>query len=393
MTSTNPHHDLFFCPHCSTQLCSFHELDTISRPRLIADLTAFQPSPATRLLDSLAATLHPRPTTRTRWDMEIENDGQNTHSWISLQFLDPAPPPPPPPPHPTRPIINIPDDLDRPGPPPVPLSVMEALPTVKISEAHLHCPVCKEELEVGEEVRELPCKHLYHSDCIFPWLSIQNTCPVCRFELEDDSENNHETLFSENGNYNAENINRFEEELEELANNIERLWSQLMSLRPIRSLSGWAQQYLDFIHGRIGGGNTFFSEQAGNNLSSPESIAYILALGRICELVSYLYDLLLRKWVPEAKWKQAKIVRICAGMVVSIFCFAFAWCIEAHRLQIVEKRGLLDKPEETIPMGIFWLAPQFCLLGLMKGLVKEKPFFYHFEPQPSGQVLSEVNNS
>ncbi|KAK1592153.1 hypothetical protein Q3G72_020345 [Acer saccharum] len=118
-------------------------------------------------------------------------------------------------------------------------------------------------------------------------------------------------------------------------------------------------------------GNTFFSEQAGNNLSSPESMAYILALGRICELVSYLYDLLLRRWVPEAKWKQAKIVGICAGMVVSIFCFAFSWCIEARRLQIVEKRGLPDKPEETIPMSIFWLAPQFCLLGLMKGLVKD----------------------
>ncbi|XP_072976485.1 probable E3 ubiquitin-protein ligase RHC1A [Typha angustifolia] len=76
---------------------------------------------------------------------------------------------------------------ERHGPPPASRSVIDALPTVKINHRHLrgdaHCPVCKDKFELGAEARELPCKHLYHSDCIVPWLSQHNTCPVCRQQL------------------------------------------------------------------------------------------------------------------------------------------------------------------------------------------------------------------
>lgn len=76
---------------------------------------------------------------------------------------------------------------DRRGPPPAARSSIDALPTIKISQRHLrgdsHCPVCKERFELGTEAREMPCEHLYHSDCIVPWLVQHNSCPVCRLEL------------------------------------------------------------------------------------------------------------------------------------------------------------------------------------------------------------------
>jgi E3 ubiquitin-protein ligase RNF115/126 len=76
---------------------------------------------------------------------------------------------------------------DRRGTPPASRSSIDAMPTIKISQRHLrsdsHCPVCKEKFELGSEARQMPCNHIYHSDCIVPWLVQHNSCPVCRQEL------------------------------------------------------------------------------------------------------------------------------------------------------------------------------------------------------------------
>ncbi|KAL0316719.1 UNVERIFIED_CONTAM: putative E3 ubiquitin-protein ligase RHC1A [Sesamum radiatum] len=64
---------------------------------------------------------------------------------------------------------------------------INALPTIKISKKHVRadstCAICQERFELGSQVRKLPCKHLYHSDCIVSWLEQRSTCPVCRQQL------------------------------------------------------------------------------------------------------------------------------------------------------------------------------------------------------------------
>ncbi|XVE99592.1 hypothetical protein REPUB_Repub03eG0213100 [Reevesia pubescens] len=71
--------------------------------------------------------------------------------------------------------------------PPASKAAVEAMPTVEINETHigdeLYCAVCKEQFELGTKVRNMPCNHLYHSNCILPWLQLRNSCPVCRHEL------------------------------------------------------------------------------------------------------------------------------------------------------------------------------------------------------------------
>ncbi|RLN07250.1 RING-H2 finger protein ATL5H [Panicum miliaceum] len=43
------------------------------------------------------------------------------------------------------------------------------------------CPVCLEDVEAGEMVRQLPaCRHLFHVECIDMWLHSHATCPLCR---------------------------------------------------------------------------------------------------------------------------------------------------------------------------------------------------------------------
>ena len=123
----------------------------------------------------------------------------------------------------------------------------EGLKKIKINEEDdISCAICQDKFKMGENVIVLPCKeggHFFHfeeGDCpgIYPWMEVNNTCPVCRCEFpmepeaepepgaepeqeaepepEDESENN--LIIEDNINNIAENIlnNYFERVFDEL---------------------------------------------------------------------------------------------------------------------------------------------------------------------------------
>ncbi|KAK7247069.1 hypothetical protein RIF29_41945 [Crotalaria pallida] len=45
------------------------------------------------------------------------------------------------------------------------------------------CSICLEEFNGGAEVSSLPCKHVYHGECITKWLERNHTCPLCRYPM------------------------------------------------------------------------------------------------------------------------------------------------------------------------------------------------------------------
>lgn len=84
-------------------------------------------------------------------------------------------------------ITQLLGQLENTGPPPAEKEMISSLPTVAVSQeqaaCRLECPVCREEYTANECVRQLPCQHYFHSDCIVPWLQLHDTCPVCRKSL------------------------------------------------------------------------------------------------------------------------------------------------------------------------------------------------------------------
>ncbi|KAH8922664.1 hypothetical protein BT69DRAFT_1282059, partial [Atractiella rhizophila] len=72
------------------------------------------------------------------------------------------------------------------GPPPASEDQIKNLPKFQMTQDLIDqasikdCAVCKDEFQVDEDASKLPCRHIFHTGCINPWLEIHGTCPVCR---------------------------------------------------------------------------------------------------------------------------------------------------------------------------------------------------------------------
>ncbi|CAH1438807.1 unnamed protein product [Lactuca virosa] len=137
--------------------------------------------------------------------------------------------------------------------------------------------------------------------------------------------------------------------------------------------------------------NTLFVKQGttldrhlGSNFQLPAaSLGSFVTLSMLISVP--MYD---RYFVPLMR-KRTKnprgitmLQRLGIGFTIQILAIAIAYLVEVKRMKSIESNHILD-PKEVIPMSIFWLMPQYVLLGVADvfnaiGLLE---FFYDQSPE------------
>lgn len=104
-----------------------------------------------------------------------------------------------------------------------------------------------------------------------------------------------------------------------------------------------------------------------------------------CMLAVMAYD---RVLVPIARRLTGNergitlLQRMGVGMFLTALCMAIAAVTEMARLKVARDNDLLDDPSVSLPMSIFWLVPQYVLIGTSNvfTVVGKQEFFYDQVP-------------
>jgi len=112
-------------------------------------------------------------------------------------------------------ITQLLNQIDNAGPPPMSQSEINNLNEIIITDDYINklrtCPICLEDFQVDEKVKELKCKHFFHNDCIVEWLKLHSTCCICRTEFTTDKQQQQQTsnaTTSSNVSSNTESTSR-----------------------------------------------------------------------------------------------------------------------------------------------------------------------------------------
>ncbi|KAF5726816.1 hypothetical protein HS088_TW22G00500 [Tripterygium wilfordii] len=137
--------------------------------------------------------------------------------------------------------------------------------------------------------------------------------------------------------------------------------------------------------------STFFTKQ-GVTLNRTVTPGFDISAASLQSFISLtiviflpIYD---RIFVPIARGMTRKpsgismLQRIGTGMFFSALSMAVAALVEIKRLKTAQEYGLVDKPNVTIPMSVWWLVPQYVLFGAADvfTMVGLQEFFYDQVP-------------
>ncbi|GMI90553.1 hypothetical protein like AT1G22540 [Hibiscus trionum] len=137
---------------------------------------------------------------------------------------------------------------------------------------------------------------------------------------------------------------------------------------------------------------TFFTKQ-GATMDRSITTGFQIPAASLLSFISLtvmifipIYD---RIFVPLARSLTGKpagitmLQRIGTGMLLSALSMLTAALVEMRRLKTAQECGLVDKPNVTVPMSVWWLVPQYILSGLSDvfAMVGLQEFFYHQVPK------------
>ncbi|XP_024541256.1 protein NRT1/ PTR FAMILY 8.1 [Selaginella moellendorffii] len=110
----------------------------------------------------------------------------------------------------------------------------------------------------------------------------------------------------------------------------------------------------------------------------------------ICILLP-LYDTYFVPFVRKLTGEErglTSLQRIGIGQVISTIAIASAALVEMRRLRVARQHGLLDEPHTPLPMTIFWLLPQYMLIGTCEVFISVGmlEFFYNQAPDSMRSV-------
>ncbi|XP_004296558.1 PREDICTED: protein NRT1/ PTR FAMILY 5.8-like [Fragaria vesca subsp. vesca] len=133
--------------------------------------------------------------------------------------------------------------------------------------------------------------------------------------------------------------------------------------------------------------STFFTKQGmtmkrnigSNFLIPPATLQSAIALSIV--LLMPLYDKVLIPITKVLTCNEKGITvmqRMGIGIFTSVIALIIAAIVETRRLHISRKMEMLGSQSETVPLSIFWLLPQYILLGISDifTVVGMQEFFY-----------------
>ncbi|KAM7526463.1 hypothetical protein LguiA_016365 [Lonicera macranthoides] len=141
-------------------------------------------------------------------------------------------------------------------------------------------------------------------------------------------------------------------------------------------------------------GNTYFLEQGNHmnrkvgHLTVPLPFFLVLydSAKNICGQLYIYFAALFGRYSPP--------IGIGVAMIFSVLCCITAAKVEIRRIGVIRSHGLLDKPNEDIPMTLFWLLPQFLLLAALDGFSQASiaSFFANQAPPSMKTYLCYLTN-